>query len=180
MAYAKAWAGDERSGIFLTGYQDEESPGRFLQNMLRKREAGQDFTLRIDGAAVSVRCEVGTYSLSAHADENELVNYAGALGADEIMLVHGDPGARHSLATALRQREKRVQTPRIGQTITLQFAPRPWALGRIAQGHETRPLDPEALWRAVEVAGGQLLQRALNWRRCGGAMPNAGARSSQP
>src|SRR5690606_18784825 len=79
VVYARHWAGDERNAIFLTGYQDEEAPGRVLQTMMRKREAGEAFTLRIDSAAVSVRCEVGTYSFSAHADENELVNYAGAL-----------------------------------------------------------------------------------------------------
>lgn len=154
VVYARHWAGDERNAIFLTGYQDEEAPGRFLQTMMRKREAGEAFTLRIDSAAVSVRCEVGTYSLSAHADENELVNYAGALGAEEIMLVHGDPGARHSLATALRQRVRRVQTPRIGQTITFAFAKRPWALGQIRSGQEVRPLDSAELWDSLKQQAG--------------------------
>ena len=154
VAYAKSWAGDERNGIFLTGYQDEEAPGRFLQTMMRKREAGEAFTLRVDDSAVSVRCDVGTYSLSAHADENELVNYAGALGAEEIMLVHGDPGARHSLATALRQRVRRVQTPRIGQTISFTFARRPWALGQITSGAESRPLEPAALWASLNDQAG--------------------------
>ncbi|MBZ0304196.1 MAG: MBL fold metallo-hydrolase [Anaerolineae bacterium] len=154
VVYAKNWAGDERNGIFLTGYQDEEAPGRFLQTMMRKRQAGEDFTLRIDDSTVSVRCEVGTYSLSAHADENELVQYAQALGAEEIMLVHGDPGARHSLASALRQRVKRVQTPRIGQTITFAFARRPWALGQIRSGQEARPLDPAELWGQLKNQAG--------------------------
>ncbi len=154
VAYAKNWVGDERNGLFLTGYQDEEAPGRFLQNMLRKRESGEAFTWKIDDSMVSVRAEVGTYSLSAHADENELVQYAQALGAEEIMLVHGDPGARHSLASALRQRVRRVQTPRIGQTITFAFAKRPWALGQIKSGQETRPLDPAELWNALNDQAG--------------------------
>lgn len=154
VVYARAWAGDERNGIFLTGYQDEEAPGRFLQTMMRKRQAGEEFTLRIDDSTVSVRCEVDTYSLSAHADENELVQYAQSMGAEEIMLVHGDPGARHSLATALRQRVKRVQTPRIGQTITFAFAKRPWALGQIKTGEEARPLDPAELWAQLKDQAG--------------------------
>lgn len=154
VAYASAWAGDERSAIFLTGYQDEEAPGRFLQTMMRKRQAGEEFTLKLDDAAVNVRCEVGTYSLSAHADENELVQYAAAFGVDEVMLVHGDPGARHSLATALRQRVRRVQTPRIGQTISFAFAKRPWALGRIKAGAESRPLVASELWQALQGQAG--------------------------
>jgi len=152
--YAKAWAGDARNGIFLTGYQDEEAPGRFLQNMLRKREAGEEFAWKIGDSTISVRCEVGTYSLSAHADENELVQYAQSLGAEEIMLVHGDPGARHSLATALRQRVRRVHTPRIGQTITLTFAKRPWAMGHVQSGQEARPLDPAELWERIKDQAG--------------------------
>jgi uncharacterized protein len=154
VVYAKNWAGDERNGIFLTGYQDEEAPGRFLQTMMRKRQAGEEFTLKIDDSTVSVRAEVGTYSLSAHADENELVQVASALGAEEIMLVHGDPGARHSLATALRQRVRRVQTPRIGQTITFAFAKRPWALGQVRSGSQVRPLDPAELWEQLKGQAG--------------------------
>lgn len=152
--YAKAWAGDALNGIFLTGYQDEEAPGRFLQNMMRKRQAGEEFAWKIGDSTISVRCEVGTYSLSAHADENELVQYAQALGAEEIMLVHGDPGARHSLATALRQRVKRVQTPRIGQTMPFTFVRRPWALGHIQSGQEARPLDPAELWERLKDQAG--------------------------
>ena len=154
VTYAKAWAGDERNAIFLTGYQDEEAPGRFLQTMMRKRQAGEEFALKIDNATVSVRCEVGTYSLSAHADENELIQYTTAFGVEEVMLVHGDPAARHSLATALRQRVRRVQTPRIGQTITFAFAKRPWALGRVKTGSESRPLVSAELWDALKGQAG--------------------------
>ena len=152
--YARHWVGDEHNAIFLTGYQDEEAPGRLLQRMMREREAGQEFALKLDKETVSVRCEVGTYSLSAHADEQELVNYAEAMNAEEIMLVHGDPGARHSLATALRQRGKRVLSPQIGQTVRFAFARRPWALGSVQSGHEARPLKSADLWQALKAQAG--------------------------
>ena len=103
---------------------------------------------------MTLRCALGTYSLSAHADEAELITIADALGAEEIMLVHGDPGARHSLATNLRQRQKHVQTPKIGQTISFSFGPRPWALGQIKGGAETRPLDPHELWETIKAQAG--------------------------
>jgi Cft2 family RNA processing exonuclease len=158
--YAKHLAGDPRNAILLTGYQDEESPGRFLQRLAAQREAGEEAVLRIENEAVTVRCEIGTYSLSAHADEAELVSLSEALGAEDVLLVHGDPGARHSLATALRQREKHVQTPTIGQTIALAFAPRPWAMGQIASGSESRPLDAAELWDALQSHAGNFFSAA--------------------
>jgi Cft2 family RNA processing exonuclease len=154
VAYAKALAGDARNAILLTGYQDEEAPGRFLQRILDQHQAGEEVALRLDEQTVSLRCALGTYSLSAHADEAELITIADALGAEEIMLVHGDPGARHSLATNLRQRQKHVQTPKIGQTITFSFAPRIWALGRVKDGAETRPLNPAELWEQIKAQAG--------------------------
>jgi len=154
VAYARQFAGDARNAILLTGYQDEEAPGRFLQRILHQHEAGETVTLRLDGEPVTLRCALGTYSLSAHADEAELISVAEALDAGEIMLVHGDPGARHSLATNLRQRQKRVQTPKIGQVISFAFAPRPWALGQVKGGSQTRPLDPAELWESLKSQAG--------------------------
>jgi Cft2 family RNA processing exonuclease len=154
VAYAKALAGDPRNAILLTGYQDEEAPGRFLQRILDRHEAGEDIALRLDDQTVTLRCALGTYSLSAHADEAELINVAEVLGAEEIMLVHGDPGARHSLATNLRQRQKHVHTPKIGQTISFSFGPRPWALGQVKGGVETRPLDAAELWENIKTQAG--------------------------
>ncbi|NWF69072.1 MAG: MBL fold metallo-hydrolase [Chloroflexi bacterium] len=150
-AYAKALASDERNAILLTGYQDEEAPGRFLQRMLRERQDNQEVAFNIDNTTVTLRCELGVYSLSAHADESELVSVVDALGAEDTMLVHGDSSARFSLATALRQRGRAVLSPRIGQTVELTYAQRPFALaGKISSGHETRPLDPAALWQALK------------------------------
>ena len=149
VVYAKHFAPDERNAILLTGYQDEEAPGRFLQRILRERQDGEVPTLKFDDTAVKVRCEIGTYSLSAHADEMELVSFAEALKAQDIMLVHGDPGARHSLATALRQRGKSVTTPKIGQTKVLSYKERPWGIGALQSGKESGPVDLRRLWESL-------------------------------
>ncbi len=154
VAYAKHMAGDERNAILLTGYQDEEAPGRFLQSILNRHQAGEEVSLRLGEEHVSLRCALGTYALSAHADEAELISVAEALGAEQIMLVHGDPAARHSLATNLRQRQKHVQTPKIGQTITFEFSARPWAVGQINSGAETQPFDPAGLWERIKAQAG--------------------------
>ena len=153
--YARALAPDARNAIFLTGYQDEEAPGKALQRMMKEREESEAAAWKLDGKTVNVRCELGTYSLSAHADEMELVNVAESFGTDEVMLVHGDHGARHSLATALRQRAKRVIQPKIGHTEVFQFAKRPWAIGnKIKSGSHKNPIDSAALWDALKAEAG--------------------------
>ena len=150
VVYAKHFAPDERNAILLTGYQDEEAPGRFLQRIMREREGGDTPTLKFDDATIKVRCEIGTYSLSAHADEMELVSFADALKATDIMLVHGDPGARHSLATALRQRGKSVTTPKIGQTKQLSYKERPWGVAGVQAGKEQGDVDLQKLWESLK------------------------------
>ncbi|MFW5748232.1 MAG: MBL fold metallo-hydrolase [Chloroflexota bacterium] len=153
--YARHLAPDPRSAILLTGYQDEEAPGRHLQRMMRERQEGDQALLKIDGQPVTVRCQIDTYSLSAHADEMELVSMAEALEAEAVMLVHGDERARHSLASALRQRGRRVITPKIGQTQSFSFPRRPWAMGATgSSGQQTASLDPAALWDALKAQAG--------------------------
>ena len=154
VVYARHFASDERNAILMTGYQDEEAPGRFLQRMMKERQAGETPTLKIDNATVKVRCQIDTYSLSAHADEMELLSFAEALKADDIMLVHGDPGARHSLATALRQRGKSVSTPRIGQSKILNYKARPWAVGVLKAGSQTGAIDLFRLWESLKGQAG--------------------------
>ena len=162
VAYARHFAPDERNAILMTGYQDEEAPGRFLQRIMKERQAGETPTLKLDNATVKVRCEIDTYSLSAHADEMELLSFAEALKADDIMLVHGDPSARHSLATALRQRGKLVSTPRIGQSKVLNYKAKPWAVGRPKSGSQTGEIDLMRLWESLkDQAGGFFSLREL-------------------
>lgn len=165
-AFVRWLADDERNAIFLTGYQDEESPGRFVQRMVKERQEGQDVTLRIDDASVTLRCEIGTYSLSAHADDAELLSITDALGADNVALVHGDPAARSTLAAHLRERGKHVHMPVSGRSIELKFTARPWAIGAVKKGAEARPLDPAALWEAVKESAGSYFsarELAIAW-----------------
>lgn len=153
--YAKEFASDERNAILLTGYQDEESPGRFLQQVMRDKNKGETPTLRLGKERVKLRCEIDTYSLSAHGDESELINVAEAFGASQIMLVHGDEGARHSLATGLRQRQKVVITPRIGTERTFSFQEKPWAIGAgVKSGNKTGSVDLKTLWESLKSQAG--------------------------
>lgn len=139
--YAREIAKQERNAILLTGYQDEESPGRRLQE-LAERGSG---TLRLGGTKVDVRCRVATYSLSAHADEAQLVSLVEALAPRHVVLVHGEEQARTSLEQAITARKHIVHTPRAGQTLSLGFE----RGGRPAAGAAVSPLAVQQALRCA-------------------------------
>ena len=58
VAYARHFAPQEANAILMTGYQDEEAPGRFLQRLMQERQRGETPTLKLGDAAVKVRCEI--------------------------------------------------------------------------------------------------------------------------
>ena len=120
VTYARALAAKPEHAILLTGYQDEESPGRRLQE-IGERGTG---TLRLGADKVDVRCRIATYSLSAHADEGQLISLTETLDPEHVILVHGDLAARQSLEKAIAQRGRIVHLPEAGQTIELQLEKR--------------------------------------------------------
>jgi Cft2 family RNA processing exonuclease len=110
--YAARLAGNEQASILITGYQDEESPGKKLLDLAEQ----QTKTLELDGNTVQVRCNVAKYSLSAHADGGELAAYANALQPRKIALVHGDRDARAALQEKLGDFE--VLLPENGKSLS--------------------------------------------------------------
>ncbi|MBM4090660.1 MAG: MBL fold metallo-hydrolase [Planctomycetes bacterium] len=96
--YCQELAKNEKDAILLTGYQDEESPGRALLD-LAKCEGPK--LLRMGQASVPVACQFGTYGLSAHADRMQMASLIEAVSPRTVMLVHGDQGAKQSLASSL-------------------------------------------------------------------------------
>ncbi|MFB4309220.1 MBL fold metallo-hydrolase [Actinomadura sp. GTD37] len=91
------------SALFISGYQDEESPGRALLDLAEK---GGDFTLLDHGREITVpvRARVDTMRLSAHADRRGLLGIADEVAAREVMLVHGTPGRQRTFGETLRVR----------------------------------------------------------------------------
>lgn len=135
--YAAKLADRPESCIALTGYQDEESPGRKLQELA----AGGERTLRLPAASVSMQCEVATYGLSAHADGNEVIQLVRRTGAPHAVFVHGEDEARRWLAE--RAGPAVAYLPRNGEAVEIPPAhragrrPPPRSLGAGA------PLTPE-------------------------------------
>nr|WP_239067049.1 MBL fold metallo-hydrolase [Actinomadura bangladeshensis] len=107
---AVQWAGrilpEPGSALFISGYQDEESPGRALLDLAEK---GGSLPLLDHGREITVpvRARVGMIRLSAHADRRGLLRIADEVAAREIMLVHGIPGRQRTFAETLRIREMR-------------------------------------------------------------------------
>ena len=156
--YAARLLGNTNASILITGYQDEESPGKKLLDVAEHR---QD-TLDISGVALPVQCRVAKYSLSAHADGGELASYAAALAPRRVALVHGDSAARAALRTLLTNTD--VILPIEGNSLETQARQRPSptrrdtsiataALAELPRGiGQGAPFDYdqiEQLWQAV-------------------------------
>ncbi len=149
--YARQLARQPGHAILLTGYQDEESPSRRLQEMAARGDGG---TLKLGKDKVDVQCRLGTYSLSAHADEGQLVSLVEALDPAEVLLVHGDEAARESLSGALDARGRRVRLPHAGQSLEFRVAV-PRVTRRAQRIGAGKPVDLRALWQgAAGPAGG--------------------------
>ncbi len=115
--YAQRIVDDERNGIAITGYQDEESPGRQLL-ALAESETRE---VTVAGRTLEVKCNVAKYALSAHADCNEIAGLIEAINPREIVLVHGEGNSRESLRDLLlRQgsRHRPIHLPRTGDSLT--------------------------------------------------------------
>jgi Cft2 family RNA processing exonuclease len=132
------------ASILITGYQDEEAPGRRL--LAAAAAPPGTATLTIEGRTLPVRCQVAQYSLSAHADGAELAGLVSALKPRAVALVHGDPEARAALAARLRGQTEAL-LPRDGVVLVIRQAP-----GRRAGRGEPQPRRPTS----DAEAGGQV------------------------
>ena len=101
--YARAIASDPQSAILITGYQDEESPGRALLGLAEQTAGPRE--LKLDGHAVEFSCSVATYGLSAHADRMQMTALLDALRPRTVVLVHGDRAAKEEMSRSLSCRD---------------------------------------------------------------------------
>ncbi|MBP2032520.1 putative metal-dependent RNase [Clostridium algifaecis] len=86
--YAEKIAPMENSYIVITGYQDEESPGRKLLNLLDEDE--KDKKIELNGRTIPVKCRVERVGLSAHSDKEEIKSVIKMLSPRNIFMVHGN------------------------------------------------------------------------------------------
>jgi uncharacterized protein len=141
--YARAWAGEERSLIAITGYQDEEAPGRALLDLVGAKTR----TLALPGGAVEVKARIARYQLSAHADADELAGLLQRLSPKRLYLVHGEGKAREALAARLSGVYRGdLALPEDGEIVSLEGSARrrrpKWEGAGIG---DNRQIDEEAL-----------------------------------
>ncbi len=126
--YAKQLAPREDACIIITGYQDEESPGRQLLNLLEETkspilQAGPEeevpagHKLTLDGITVPVRCRIEQVGLSAHGDKSEITALLERISSRHIFLVHGNREVILELGKELAAEDYRrhVYLPECGQ-----------------------------------------------------------------
>ncbi len=118
--YAKLLASLEEACIIITGYQDEESPGRQLLNLLENPEGG---SLTIGGSTVPVKCRIEQVGLSAHGDKSEITALVERLSARRVFLVHGNREAMEELGNELAAEDYRRQVylPECGQEYEIEL-----------------------------------------------------------
>lgn len=155
--YAKKIAAMENGCILLTGYQDEESPGRRLMELLDEtslqktleQESSKDLPkLTLDGVTIPVRCRIYRAGLSAHGDQGEIEGLLERLSPKDLFLVHGDRDVIEHFGKGLNpDYPKRVFLPECGAVYTLNYRKKrkqlsesfPWSLRRtdsLTEGEE--------------------------------------------
>ncbi|MEV6984189.1 MBL fold metallo-hydrolase [Sphaerisporangium sp. NPDC051017] len=95
---------DPKNALFLSGYQDEESPGRRLLDSA-KGGAPQLVLDDMGGEKkIPLRARVEMMRLSAHADKRGLLDIADEVAARQVMLVHGQAARQAEFREVLRLR----------------------------------------------------------------------------
>ncbi len=116
--YARTLLERENSAVLFSGYIDEESPGRWLQNL----QTGD--TIELDGVSLNVRAQIKRFNLSFHADIVGLTQVTNIVNPKHLILIHGTQSALKSLARSGDLRSKHyIHIPSVGEQITLGRRP---------------------------------------------------------
>ncbi|MEH6671629.1 MBL fold metallo-hydrolase [Halopseudomonas sp.] len=107
--YLKAMLGDPRHNVVFVGYQARGTPGAQIQQY-----GPQSGYVELDGERFDIKA--GIHSLggySAHADQAGLVKFIAGMRhwPEEVRLVHGDDGAKATLAGLLEKRSREHKKP---------------------------------------------------------------------
>jgi Cft2 family RNA processing exonuclease len=138
IGYAKILLERENAAIFISGYTDEESPGRFLQSL----EPGAE--IELDGTPLTVRAKIQRFNLSAHADRVGITQVIHRVNPQHLILIHGSKSALHELSRAGDLRDKYwIHIPDVGDTITFGEAPEHLSKAQVARVDAGQEFDIE-------------------------------------
>ncbi|MDD4791626.1 MAG: MBL fold metallo-hydrolase [Firmicutes bacterium] len=152
--YAEKIVESEKNLLAIVGYQDEESPGRRLMDLIDLPESER--TIVLNEREHRVRCKVGKFGLSAHADSLGIVASVKALMPNFVLLNHGNEESLAGLSQALADElpDTRIE---VADSLGVHEysaadggAKRRYSLKpqvhRIAL-HKEEPVDTEELWQ---------------------------------
>jgi len=99
--YLKAMLGDARHDVLFSGFQAAGTPGRAIQTY-----GPRGGYVELDGQRIDIRAGIHTLGgYSAHAGQKDLLNFIGRMRSKprQVRLIHGDDGAKQTLAGLLRK-----------------------------------------------------------------------------
>ena len=141
--YAKTLLERDNAAIFISGYTDEEAPGRKIQAL----QTGDE--IELDGQKLTVRAQIQRFNLSAHADKTGLGQVIGKVNPKHLILVHGSLGALHELARAGDLQDKHfLHIPKVGDTIEFNVAPKNIDASRLARIDAPQEFEVEVVAEA--------------------------------
>lgn len=103
---------NDRSMIFLTGYQAENTNGRRLL---------ENKPLIIDEQRVFIKTPFSFYDLSAHAGQEDLYNYVKRSDPETVICVHGDDESTVAFKDWLQIEGFDAHAPRNGERVRVNF-----------------------------------------------------------
>ena len=101
--YASRLVPDPKNLIAITGYQAKGTPGHKLQNLPKIGKYTIGEWKPNPETSVSVKCRVKTFSLSAHADRDQLVKFVKRVSSSTVYLGHGDEKNRKGLEESIQE-----------------------------------------------------------------------------
>jgi Cft2 family RNA processing exonuclease len=96
---------DERQAIFFVGYADPDTPGGRLKNS----KPGEPFIFSASAGEVTRVCEMQEFDLTAHANRDALLDFAGKVLPRVILLGHGELSSRQWFEEQLRARHPNIR-----------------------------------------------------------------------
>ncbi|MBR8831002.1 MAG: Ribonuclease J [Chroococcopsis gigantea SAG 12.99] len=116
--YAKTLLERDNAAVFISGYTDEESPGRLLQDI----KSGED--IEIDGETITVKAMIRKFNLSAHTDRPGIGQVINRVAPRHLILVHGTPrGLRDLAETEDLKKNYIIHVPHTGDSIEFGVMP---------------------------------------------------------
>lgn len=99
-ALAASIISDPKSLIAFSGYCDPDTPG----GKLLKAKPKDIIDFEAYGYSASLEAKVERFDLSAHADRDQLIDFAARLNPKHVLTVHGETEARDWMIQSLKQR----------------------------------------------------------------------------